>query len=310
MIVEPRPEHLVWLDGKFVRWADATMHLSAHHYGFGVFEGVRSYVGERGAAIFRLADHTRRLFRSARMLKLRIPDAFDADCLNRAQLELLRRNQLGDAYLRPFVFLDGFLGLRPSSRDLSVRVAVLAVAWQSSDTGQGSRAARGLTLKTSSFLRHPPNTLLSKAKANGNYLGGMLALEEAQSSGADDAVLLDQNGFVTETTGANLFLVKEGALFTPPVSSVLDGVTRDTVFTLAKAAGLAVSECPLTRDELYVADEAFITGTAAEVSAIAEVDGRPIGTAAVGPITRRLQTMYAAHVRGRGEGHPEWLTIV
>jgi branched-chain amino acid aminotransferase len=306
VIREPRADQVIWIDGSFVPWHEATMHVSAHHYGFGVFEGVRVYASENGAAIFRLGDHTKRLFRSARMMKLTLPPAFSYESLNEAQAELVRRNRFGDAYLRPFVFLDGVAGIRPCSRDLSVHVAILGVDWRAAEP----RRVPGVTLKSSSFTRHPATSLLSKAKANGNYVGGMLALEEAQANGADDALLLDQNGFVTETSGANLFVVRNGELQTPPLSCVLDGITRDTVIELATEAGLRVSERQLTRDEVYVADEMFLTGTASEVTPVLRVDGRPIGDGAPGSVTARLRDAYGACVRGHARDHRGWLTPV
>jgi branched-chain amino acid aminotransferase len=311
MIGEPSVDHVIWLDGQFVPWHQATMHVSAHHYGFGVFEGVRVYASEKGATIFRLADHTRRLFRSARMMKMAIPARFSGEALNDAQLELSRRNRFGDAYLRPFVFLDGVMGIRPCSRDLTVHVAILGVEWRSRAPHRSSEnISWGVTLKTSSFTRHPANSLLGKAKANGNYVGGMLALEEAQSSGADDALLLDQDGFVTETSGANVFVVRDGQLQTPPLSCVLEGITRDTVIKLAAAANLAVSERQLTRDDVYAADEVFLTGTASELTPVLGVDGRLIGAGSAGPITQALRASYEASVRGRSPDARGWLTPV
>jgi branched-chain amino acid aminotransferase len=312
VIGQPRVDQVIWLDGEFVPWHQATMHVAAHHYGFGVFEGVRAYASQAGTQVFRLADHTRRLFRSARMLKLALPPAFSAELLNDAQLELVRRNRFGDAYLRPFVFLDGVLGLRPCMRDLNVHVAILGVDWkESADPSRSSaRAARGVTLNTSSFVRHPASSSLAKAKANGNYVTGMLALEEAQAAGADDAMLLDQNGHVTETTGANLFVVKDGELHTAPLAYVLDGITRDTVQVLAAEKGWQTRERALTRDEVYVADEVFLTGTANEIMPVLRVDGRPIGTGDIGPITRALQVAYAACVRGQAPDQRGWLSKV
>jgi branched-chain amino acid aminotransferase len=306
VICEPRADQVIWIDGDFVPWHQATIHVSAHHYGFGVFEGVRVYAGASGAAIFRLGDHTKRLFRSARMMKLALPPAFSRQVLDEAQVELVRRNRFGDAYLRPFVFLDGVSGLRPCSRDLSVHVAILGVDWRARE--EGRRA--GVTLKSSSFTRHPASSLLSKAKANGNYVGGMLALEEAQANGADDALLLDQSGLVTETSGANLFIVRDGELQTPPLSCVLEGITRDSVISLATEAGLRVWQQPLTRDDIYAADEMFLTGTASEVTPVTQVDGRPIGDGAPGPLTTRLSAAYSASVRGHLRDHREWLTPV
>jgi branched-chain amino acid aminotransferase len=281
------------------------MPLSANHFGFGVFEGLRSYAAGRRTAIFRLEDHTARLFRSARIMKIAIPELYDPDFLNAIQLELLKRNRLRDAYIRPFIYHGGITGLSPDTRQVSVHVAVLAIEWKSAEA-----TARGLSLKTSTFLRQHPNSVLIKAKANGNYINGMLALREAQAAGADDALLLDQNGFATETSGANVFVVRNGAIFTPPLTSALEGITRDTVITLAKAAGISVSERPMSRDELYAADELFITGTAAEVRAVGEIDGRRIFTGGAGPITEALRMKYASIVRAQATGYEKWLTAV
>jgi branched-chain amino acid aminotransferase len=310
MISEPRAGQLVWLDGEFLPWADATMHVSAHHYGFGVFEGVRSYACDGGTSIFRLDDHTKRLLRSAQIMKMSVPQPYDREALNHVQIEILRRNKLGDAYLRPFVFYAGALGLRPSTRDLSIHVAVLALEWADRRSVERPASLRGLVLRTSSFARSSAHSLLSKAKANGYYVGGMLALQEAQACGADDALQLDHDGFVTETTGANLFVVKAGKLRTPPLSVVLEGITRDTIMAFAVDLGWSVSEEPLTREDIYTADEVFLTGTAMEVTPVLELDGRRIGTGTRGPITERLQTMYAAQVHGHGEHRAEWLSRV
>jgi branched-chain amino acid aminotransferase len=308
VIVEPRGDELIWLDGEFLPWRDATMHVLAHHYGFGVFEGVRAYATETGAAIFRLQDHTERLFRSAHIMNIEIPSAYDRERLNQVQVDVLHRNGFRDAYLRPFIFLDGAWGIRPSMRDLRVRVAVLAVQWRAPQRSGSNDSSRGIGLRSSSFVRHPASALLSKAKSNGNYVGSMLALQEAQSGGADDALLLDSNGFVTETTGANLFVVRQRSLFTPPSCSVLEGITRDTVMTLARRMDLQVTERQLTRDEVYVADEVFLSGTASEILPVSRIDGRVIGSGAPGAITERLRALYAAHVRGRNETEQEWLT--
>jgi branched-chain amino acid aminotransferase len=309
MIVDAKDDHLVWLDGSFVAWKDATAHVSAHHYGFGVFEGLRSYETAAGPALFRLADHTARLFRSAQILGIHLPDGCDRQSLGRAQAELVARNRLGDAYVRPFVFCSGTLGLSPHTRDLRVHVAILALEWKDDGAYRAQeRARRGLSLCTVSLTRNHPNSLCSKAKANGNYMNSILALREAQSCGADEALLLDHSGFVTEASGANIFLVRDGTLYTPPRESVLEGITRDTVFSLAAARGWAVTERRTTRDEVYVADEVFLTGTAAEITAIGEVDGRRIGTGRAGPITTHLQETYSALVRGRQTDEHGWLS--
>jgi branched-chain amino acid aminotransferase len=266
---------------------------------------VRSYsVGQR-ACVFRLRDHTARLFRSARMLGLSIPAQYDAACLDRVQIEVLRKNRLGDAYLRPFVFYGGTRGLSRDVRGLDVHVAVLALEWK----GHPAAAPRreGVSLRTSTFTRHH-GSLLAKAKANANYMSGILALQEAQACGADEALLLDTQGFVTETSGSNVFCVQDGVIHTPPVESVLEGITRHTVIELARRAGWTVLERRLTRDELYAADEIFLTGTAAEVTPVLEFDGRPVGDEGPGPTTTKLRDMYAALTRGRDAHRPEWLT--
>jgi branched-chain amino acid aminotransferase len=312
MISEPKPGHLVWLDGEFVAWQRATMHLSAHHYGVGVFEGVRAYASEGGASVFRLQDHTARLFRSARILNIAIPEECSRERLNEIQLELLRKNGLSDAYVRPFVFYGGTSGLSRNLRGLRVHVAVFALAWCEGEQSSTSAHARKrpIALRTASFTRVHANSVLSKAKANGNYMNGILALQEAQACGADEALLLDQNGFATETSGSNLFVVRDGRLSTPPLELALEGVTRDTIIELSRSFGWSVTERHLTRDEIYVADEVFVTGTAAEVTPVAELDGRKIRNGLPGPMTERLRAAYGALVRGQGEAHDEWLTRV
>ena len=310
MIAEPHRDHVVWLDGAFVPWRDAKMHLSDHHYGLGVFEGVRAYAGKNGTSIFRLQDHTARLFRSAHIMKIGIPDRYPPDVWNGVQREILRRNQLADAYLRPFVFLGGTMGLSLRTQDLTVHVAVMSLQWVDDGAYHKDDAAlRGLSLRTATFARQSRSSL-SKAKANGNYVTGILALQEARATGADEALMLDENGFATEASGANLFVVRQGSIWTTPVESVLDGVTRDTVMALASEAGWPVIERRMTREEIYVADEVFLTGTAAEITPVREFDGRRIGTGERGPITARIQSKYSALVRGLGEHHAEWLTPV
>lgn len=304
MVVEPDADHVLWLDGEFVPWRAATMHVTAHHYGYGVFEGVRSYEHEGAVHVFRLQDHTARLFRSAKCLNIPIPPQYDPRRLEEVQLELLRRNHLGDAYLRPFVFYGGTAGLSRNVRGLPVHVAVIALAWRTSEP------ARPVALRTSSYTRGHANGVLWKAKANANYMNGMLALQEAQAAGADEALLLDARGFVTETSGSNLFVVRNGVLFTPPLELALEGITRDTVFSLARSFGWTVLEKHLTRDDVYVADEVFVTGTAVEIAAVGQIDGREPMNGAPGPMTRKLRAAYSALVRGRGEQNREWLTRV
>lgn len=305
MITPPPPGLCAWIDGALVPWDEARVHASAHHYGVGVFEGLRVYQTARGPAVFRLADHTRRLFRSAKMMGIAIP--WSADDLDAAQRTVVRESKLGDAYLRPFVFHDGPFGLGLHTGRLEVRTAILALPWADDGAHLDPEAsARGIRVVTSSYSRHAPTSLLSKAKANGNYMTSILALAEARAAGAEDALLLDREGFVTEASGANVFAVFDRELHTPPRESVLEGITRDTVFALAGDLGLAVRERRITRDELYVADEVFLTGTAAEITRVRAVDGR---TFEPGPVTGRLRALYADEVRGKGtRGH--WLAWV
>jgi branched-chain amino acid aminotransferase len=307
MLAEPTSDQVVWLDGEFVPWRNATMHLCDHHHGFGVFEGVRAHSARDGAAVFRLQEHTTRLFRSAHILKIAIPAQYDHECLNGVQLELLRRNRLREAYLRPFVFYGGTGALSPRSQNLSVHVAVLGLAW--GDAPGAPSRDKGITLRTSTF-RRPLNSLLTQAKANANYMTAMLALQEARASGADDSLLLDDDGFAAEASAANLFIVRDRVLISPPRAVALEGITRDTILVLAKEAGLVVIERRISRDEIYVADEAFLSGTAVGVTPIREVDGRCVGRSTPGVITDRLRKTYEDCIRGRSETHQSWLSWV
>lgn len=315
MIVDPHPDATVWLDGEFLPWRDATVHVTAHHYGVGVFEGVRAYAGDRGPAIFRLRDHTARLFRSSQILGIPVPPAFGPEELDRVQCELVSRNRLGDAYIRPFVFYDGASGIGLHTKGLSIRVAVVALAWRDDGAHLDPLGKdQGIRLRTASHRRQHPGSLFAKAKANANYVTSILALAEARACGAHDALLLDHEGFVTEASGANVFLVRDGVIYTPPAESVLEGITRRTVLEFAVEMGLSVFERRLTRDDVYTADEVFLTGTAAEITPVREVDGRTIGACTRGPrreaITTRMQEDYRAHVRGRAGLHRGWLTPV
>lgn len=294
----------IWMDGKFIPWRQANMSVLSHHYGMGVFEGVRGYATNQGAVIFRLSAHTDRLFRSAHILGMKLP--YDKDTLNQAQQEIMLRNQLGNAYLRPFAFYGGeYLGL--STAALTPRVIIAAVAWQGAYAGT-DRFTDGLKVRTSSLSRNHINSVFSKAKANGNYMNSILAMQEAQSGGMDDAIMLDHRGCVAEGSGANIFIVRNNVLYTPDTTSALEGITRDTVITLAKDLNLMVIEKNITRDELYIADEIFFTGTAVEVTPIREVDGRLIATGERGPITQQLQQAYALAVRGENSQYDHWLT--
>jgi len=290
-----------------VPWRDARTHVLTHtlHYGMGVFEGVRAYEAEGGTAIFRLEDHTRRLFNSARILGMRMP--YGAEEISAAQVAAVRENGLKTAYIRPMCFY-GAEGMGLRADNLEVHVIVAAWTW-GSYLGE-ENMNRGIRVHTSSYNRHHVNVTMCKAKANGNYMNSMLALQEAISCGYDEAMLLDTEGYVAEGSGENIFLVHDGVLYTPDLTSALDGITRRTILALAEEEGLRVVEKRITRDEVYIADEAFFTGTAAEVTPIREVDNRPIGDGTRGPITHRLQSLYFDVVKGRHPKHKAWLTYV
>jgi len=297
----------IWLDGEMVPWREATTHVLTHtlHYGMGVFEGVRAYQGERGTAIFRLQEHTDRLFNSAHILGMQIP--FDRDAISEAQRAAVRENGLDSAYIRPMCFY-GSEGMGLRADNLQVHCMVAAWSWGSYLGEENMRS--GIRIKVSSFTRHHVNITMCRAKANGNYMNSMLALREALECGYDEALLLDAEGYVMEGSGENIFIVREGVLYTPDLTSALDGITRKTVIALADEIGLKVVEKRITRDEVYIADEAFFTGTAAEVTPIREVDRRTIGAGGRGPITERLQALYFDQVHGRRDTHSEWLTSV
>jgi branched-chain amino acid aminotransferase len=297
---------VIWLDGEWLPWREAKVHVLTHtlHYGLGVFEGVRAYSTDRGAAIFRLRDHTDRLFRSAHIMNMPMP--FDKDTLDRAQCEAVSRNKLGSAYLRPMCFF-GSEGMGLHAKDIKVHVMV--AAWEWGAYLGADNMAKGIKVRTSSYTRNHVNSVMCKAKANGNYLNSILAVREAVECGCDEALLLDHEGYVAEGSGENIFIVRRGKLYTPDLTSALEGITRETICTIATEQGLEVIEKRITRDEVYVADEAFFTGTAAEVTPIRELDGRTIGSGGRGPITEQLQSLYFDYVQGRRQDHPEWLTL-
>jgi len=298
---------VIWYDGKLVPWRDATTHVLTHtlHYGMGVFEGVRAYKTPRGAAIFRLQAHTDRLFRSAHILGMKIE--YSKDTINDAVRAAVRENKLDSGYIRPMCFY-GAEGMGLRAEGLKVHTIVAAWSWGSYMGDDGIK--NGIRVRTASIMRHHVNITMCKAKANGNYMNSMIALREALSAGCDEALLLDPEGYVAEGSGENIFIVRDGVLYTPELTSALDGITRDTVFRLAGELGLKIVEKRITRDEVYIADEAFFTGTAAEVTPIRELDGRMIGKGSRGPVTEKLQTMYFDLVHGRSNLHPEWLTPV
>lgn len=298
---------VIWYDGELVQWRDATTHVLTHslHYGMGVFEGVRAYETPKGTAIFRLEAHTDRLFDSAHIMNMKLP--FTKEEINEATRAAVRENNLASAYIRPMAFYGSEgMGIRADS----LKVHVIVAAWHWGAYMGEDALKNGIKVRTSSFTRHHVNISMTRAKANGNYINSMLALQEAVSGGADEAMLLDPEGYVAEGSGENIFLVKNGVVYTPEVTSCLNGITRATILTLAKELGIEVVEKRITRDEVYIADEAFFTGTAAEVTPIREVDGRQIGIGSRGPVTEKLQKAYFDLVTGKASGHQDWLTLV
>ena len=295
------------MDGEFVPWDEANVHVLTHtlHYGFGVFEGIRCYRQDDGStAIFRLEDHNRRLFVSAHILGLPIP--FSRDEVYKACIETVERNGLEEGYLRPLVFNGaGEMGLAVLNK---VRVSIACWPW-GAYLGEDA-AQKGIRVKTSSFSRVHSNTLMSKSKAVGLYINSILAAHEAHDAGYDEALLLDTAGFAAEGPGENLFVVRDGEILTPSAESILPGITRDTVIGLLREGGYSVREERISRDQIYVADEAFFCSTAAEIATIRELDGRQIGSGQRGPITEWVQGRYAATIRGGEGAKPEWLKKV
>ena len=298
---------VIWLDGKMVPWREAKTHVLTHtlHYGMGVFEGVRAYQADQGTAVFRLQEHTRRLFDSAHILGMELP--FSGEEINQVQLAAVRENNLESAYIRPMCFLGSEgMGLRADE----LRVHCMVAAWSWGSYLGDENMEKGIRIRVSSFTRHHVNATMCRAKANGNYMNSLMALQEAVRDGYDEALLLDAAGFIMEGSGENIFLVNEGVLYTPDLTSALDGITRKTIMALAHREGLEVVEKRITRDEVYIADEAFFTGTAAEVTPIREVDNRMIGNGRRGVITERLQSLYFDAVHGRIKEHLDWLSFI
>ncbi|TCT23831.1 branched-chain amino acid transaminase [Thiobaca trueperi] len=298
---------LIWMDGEMVPWREAKTHVLTHtlHYGMGVFEGVRAYKTSRGAAIFRLQEHTNRLFNSAHIFGMTIP--WDRETLNAAQCAVVRENNLASAYIRPLCFYGAEgMGIRADN----LRVHCVVAAWEWGSYLGEDNMKHGIRIRVSSYTRHHVNVTMCRAKATGSYANSMLALQEAVRDGYDEALLLDASGYVMEGSGENVFIVRDGVIYTPDLTSALDGITRRTVMTLCAELDIPVVEKRITRDEVYIADEAFFTGTAAEVTPIREIDGRAIGSGTRGPITERLQSLYFDQVHGRRDRHPEWLTLV
>jgi len=298
---------LIWYDGKLVPWRDATTHVLTHslHYGLACFEGVRAYKTVRGTAIFRLREHTERWFNSAHIFNMRMP--FDRETLTAAQCEVVRANKLEACYIRPISFY-GSEKMGVSPKGAKVHVAIAAWPWGAYLGEEGLE--KGIRVKTSSYARHHINVTMCRAKFSGTYANSILANQEAVEHGYDEALLLDVDGYVAEGPGENLFIVKNGKLYEPELTSALIGVTRDAVIQLAGDIGLEVEARRITRDDVYIADEAFFTGTAAEVTPIRELDGRVIGSGRRGPITEKLQAMFFDVVNGRSPNYAQWLTPV
>jgi branched-chain amino acid aminotransferase len=298
----------IWLDGEFVNWAEARVHILTHtlHYGLGVFEGIRCYrTDDDCSAVFRLPEHIRRLFESAKINLLEIP--YTPARIEEVSLETMRQNHLVEGYLRPLVFIgDGDMGLNPGSNP--IRVAVMAWAW-GKYLGEESMV-RGIRATVSTFNRHYLNSKMTKGKTCGDYVNSILAKREALLDGYDEAIMLDTQGLVSEASGENIFIVRDGVLRTPPLHTVLDGITRATVIELAADKGIPIEQRPITRDDLYVADEVFLTGTAAEVTPVREVDRRSIGEGGRGPITKLLQEAFFDVVAGREPKYQRWLTYL
>jgi len=298
---------VIWYDGAMVPWRDATTHVLTHslHYGLAVFEGLRAYDTKKGAAIFRLKEHIDRLFASAHIYMMKIP--FSKKELMAACLNVVKENNLSSCYIRPIAFY-GSEKMGVSPKGATVHVAIAAWPWGAYLGAEGIE--KGIRVKTSSFSRHHVNVTMCRAKYSGTYANSILANQEAIDHGYDEALLLDVDGFVAEGAGENLFIVKNNTIYEPELTSALMGITRDTILTLAADLGLNVKSKRLTRDDVYTADEAFFTGTAAEVTPIRELDNRVIGAGQRGPVTEKLQTLFFDLVNGREEKHGEWLAYV
>ena len=297
----------IWQDGTLIDWRDAKIHVLTHslHYGMAVFEGVRAYHTPQGTAIFRLKEHTRRLLNSAKIFQMKVP--YDLETLMDAQKQVVRENQLASCYLRPLIWV-GSEKLGISAKGNTIHTAIAAWPWGAYLGEEGM--AKGIRVKVSSFTRHHVNASMVRAKASGYYINSILANQEALTDGYDEALLLDTDGYVSEGSGENVFIVKNDKLYTPDLASCLDGITRDAVLTMARDLGIEVIEKRITRDEMYCCDEAFFTGTAAEITPIRELDNRQIGAGVRGPITEKLQTLFFEAVAGRAPQYQHWLTLV
>lgn len=302
------PVSKIWMNGEMVNWEDAQVHVLTHtlHYGLGVFEGIRFYRTPEGPGIFRLSDHLRRLYDSCHICRIKIP--YDWDTLLKAHLDIIRVNGLEDGYIRPVVYLkDGPMGLLVTD-DHPVGVFIAAWSWGAYLGEEGLK--NGIRVKIASFARNQVNAIMTKAKINGAYVNSILAKREAIQAGYQETIMLDTEGYISEGSGENLFIVRDGVIKTTSLTSILSGITRNCVFTLAEEMGYRVAEDRFTRDELYIADEAFFTGTAAEITPIREVDDRTIGEGRPGPVTKAIQEAYFKAVHGEDEKHKDWVTVV
>lgn len=298
---------IIWMDGKFVKWDDAQVHILTHtlHYGLGVFEGIRCYNTPKGPAIFKLDEHVKRLFQSAHIFLLDIP--YSENDIRKAIIDTVKINKLKECYIRPLVYIGyGAMGLYPKSNPISVAIA--AWPWGAYLGEEGIE--KGIRVKVSSFIRNHVNSNMSRGKVCGYYVNSQIAKKEAISCGYDEALLLDTEGYISEGSGENIFIVRDGILKTTPLTSILEGITRDSIITIAQNAGIDVKEERFTRDEVYIADEAFFTGTAAEVTPIRELDRRVIGDGKRGRITKKLQTIFFDIVKGKNKKYEKWLTYV
>lgn len=297
----------IWKDGHMIEWRDATLHMLTHslHYGMAIFEGVRAYKTVDGTAIFRLKEHTQRLFNSAKIFQMQMP--YDMETLMAAQLDVVRANKLESCYIRPLAWI-GSEKMGVSARGNTIHVSVAAWPWGAYLGEEG--LAKGIRVKTSSFTRHHVNASMVRAKASGYYINSILANQEVTADGYDEALLLDTEGYVSEGAGENVFIVKAGRIYTPDLASCLDGITRDSVLTMARDMGIDIIEKRMTRDEIYCADEAFFTGTAAEVTPIRELDNRMIGAGSRGPVTEKLQSLFFDVASGKATKYKHWLAPV
>ena len=297
----------IWFDGKMVPWRDANIHVLTHslHYGMGVFEGIRAYKTESGPAIFRLKEHVKRLFNGTKIFQMAIP--YNEEQITQAIIDVVKDNKLAACYIRPIVFIGSEkLGVSPTGNTIHTSIA----AWEWGAYLGEDGLNKGIRVKTSSFTRHFVNSSLVRAKASGYYINSILAHQEVAANGYDEALLLDTEGYVSEGSGENFFMVRNGIVYTPDLASCLDGITRDSIIEIAQDLGFKVKEKRLTRDEVYTADEAFFTGTAAEVTPIRELDDRMIGDGLKGPITKQIQDIFFSTVYGKNERYKSWLTAV